>query len=480
MPSKPLNKSNLVALGADALADLLLEAVKGDAARQRRVRLALAADASPSDAAADIRKRFATIRRGRGVLSWKAQRSLARELTDLIGQIETRIAPEAPDTGFDLLWALLHLAPGLHARTDDSNGTIGEVMDEAMAAIGKFSARLSAKPSSLADMVFEAVMQDDYGAFDTAVPALGDALGQDGLNRLNGRAEAVIGLPLTESDLAQYDFVDDPSRRAALARDSRDRTARRILQDVADLQGDVDAWLARYTAEQLTFHTIAPDAARRLLAAGRAEEALQVVETSLDRQTLTDAWFDTPDLDNVHFDCLEALGREEGLRSALLARFRARLCAPTLRRYLKRLPDFEDDAALDDAKTTVRAFPDLTTALGFCLTWPDGRLAAGLVQDRTAELDGDAYQTLTPLAEALVPEHPLAAVLAWRAMILFALEKARAGRYGHAARHLAACARCDTAISDYRGHPDHATFVARLRAAHARKTAFWDRVDPGE
>ncbi|WP_369820195.1 DUF6880 family protein, partial [Thioclava sp. SK-1] len=59
MAGKSLNKANLTALGAEVLADLLLEAVKGDAARQRRVRMALAADDGPETVAADIRKRFA-------------------------------------------------------------------------------------------------------------------------------------------------------------------------------------------------------------------------------------------------------------------------------------------------------------------------------------------------------------------------------------------------------------------------------------
>ena len=62
--------------------------------------------------------------------------------------------------------------------------------------------------------------------------------------------------------------------RHALALESRNRTADHILQDVADLQGDVDAYMARYSAEQLTYHTIAPSVAERLLAAGRADEAL--------------------------------------------------------------------------------------------------------------------------------------------------------------------------------------------------------------
>lgn len=71
MVGKALNKTNLVALGAEALADLLLESVKGDAARQRRVRKALTAGEGPDTVASDVRKRFASIRRARSYISRK-------------------------------------------------------------------------------------------------------------------------------------------------------------------------------------------------------------------------------------------------------------------------------------------------------------------------------------------------------------------------------------------------------------------------
>ena len=74
-------------------------------------------------------------------------------------------------------------------------------------------------------------------------------------------------------------------------------------------------------------------------------------------------------------------------------------------------------------------------------------------------------------------DHPLAAVLLWRAMIRFSLETARSTRYRHAARHLASCAAADAAISDYGPHADHDTFMKDLRAAHGRKTGFWTRAD---
>lgn len=476
MARKSLNKSNLVALGADALADLLLEAVKGDAARQRRVRLALTADLGVADVVADLRKRFASIRRAQSFISWRAQGKLARELTELIGVVETRIAPEAPDAAFDLLWSLLQLAPSIHERTDDSNGTIGGVFADAMDAIGRIAPQLSQDPVVLADNVFDALQGNGYGEYDGAVTALGDALGEAGLDRLKQRAEAALSEELSDADLARYDFVDDPERQASLARDSRDRTAKMILQDVADLQGDVDAWLSRYSAEQLTYHTIAPDAAQRLLAAGRPEEALKIVETCRAQDDGRDSWFDKPDLDDAHFACLEALGREEALQDALWSRFERWLSSDTLRRYLKRLPDFEDDEALDRARERVLVHPSVITALAFCLDWPDLALAAKLVKARADELGGNAYEILTPAADALEPENPLAAVLVWRSMIRFALERARSKRYGHAARHLTSCAMADAAIPDYGDHPDHAAFLQDLREAHGRKSAFWSRV----
>lgn len=48
MAGKALNKKNLEALGAEVLAELLMDAVKGDAARQRRVRMARASEQCPN------------------------------------------------------------------------------------------------------------------------------------------------------------------------------------------------------------------------------------------------------------------------------------------------------------------------------------------------------------------------------------------------------------------------------------------------
>lgn len=476
MVKKALNKANLTALGAEALAGLLIEVTRGNAALQRRLRLELSARAGSGEVARDIRKRFAELRRATGFISWRQKGAFAKELSGLVALISTRVAPEAPGEAFDLLWTFLHLSGGIHARTDDSSGVIGDVMSEAMAAIADLAPGLQADPARLAETVFEALQDNGYGAFDGAVPALAEALGSEGLEHLKALATVATTAPLTKTDIARYDFVADPARRTALALEGRNRTAGMILQDIADLQRDVDAYMARYSAEQLTYHTIAPDVARRLLAAGRASEALDIVEAARANGQGGAPWSGLSDLDQVYLDCLTALGRAAEVQAFLWQDFCQTLNADSLRRHLKALPDFDDIETEDRAKTLARAHPDRLAALHFFVDWPDLPEAARLIEASYADLDGDAYWVLSPAAEALAADHPLAATLARRAMILDTLGHGRTSRYAHAARHLMDCAAAAAAIGDLKGHPDHAAFVETLLKTHSRKTSFWNRL----
>jgi hypothetical protein len=68
---------------------------------------------------------------------------------------------------------------------------------------------------------------------------------------------------------------------------------------------------------------------------------------------------------------------------------------------------------------------------------------------------------------------PLAATLALRAMTDFTLSKARSKRYGYASQHLVECAALAERIQDYGTFEPHATYIARLKRDHGRKTGFW-------
>ena len=93
------------------------------------------------------------------------------------------------------------------------------------------------------------------------------------------------------------------------------------------------------------------------------------------------------------------------------------------------------------------------------------------------ELNGDHYEILTQAAEALAGKHPLAATLALRSMIDFALSNSRSSRYRHAARHLLDCSSLSSEIQDFGRFEPHDAYEARLRREHGRKSSFWSLID---
>jgi hypothetical protein len=276
MSKKTLNKANLEKLGAERLAELVIDLVQGSAALQRRARMELSAAQGPKDVAADLRKRFASLRRATSFVDWRKQRALVRDLEGLLGMIETTIAPHDVDEAFELLWSFLLLAPTIQGRTDDSNGRVGDVMREAVGLIAKVSPGVSVDRKALAERILDAVADAGYGEFDGIIPATSEALGQEGLEHLKQITEAWAAAPPSEHELERYRRFGLSSPEDSVRR-SKQSTRSIILADVADAQGDVDAYMARYSAEQLTYGTIAPDVARRLLDAGRVDEAFEIV-----------------------------------------------------------------------------------------------------------------------------------------------------------------------------------------------------------
>lgn len=477
MSRKTLNKANLEKLGAEKLAELVIDLVEGSAALQRRARMELSAAEGPKEVAADIRKRFASLRRSTGFVDWSGQRALVKDLNGLLGMIETRIAPHDADEAFELLWSFLQLAPSLHERTDDSHGSVGDVMREAVDAISKLSPGISVNPRALAERILDAVADAGYGEFDGIIPATAEALGPEGLDHLKRITEDWASSRPSEHELAKYRGFGFSSSPEDSVLSNRQGTRSIILADVADAQGDVDAYMARYSAEQLTYGTIAPDVARRLLDAGRIDEAFDIVARARAAEDGKPFRMFRYDLDEVYEECLEKLGRHDELRKHLWDTFEQVLSERSLRKYLKSLPDFDDVEAEEKALEFAETYPHLGAAIGFLVGWPSHERAARIVILRAQELDGNAYHLLSTAADALEAGYPLTATLMRRAMIQDSLDGGKAKRYRYAARHLAECRSCAPAIEDHGGFPAHEQFVAALRQKHGRKHGFWQLID---
>lgn len=474
MPSETtLNAKNLARLGADRLAELLLELAQGDAAANRGLWMELASR-NGGDVGAEIRKRLASIAKSRSFIDWRKIRELAHDLDMQRTAIMAHVAPAKPAEAFDLLWRMLEMAPKIYERCDDSNGTIGTVISMALDDLGAVAGQTKPELGKLAERVFEGVCANDYGQFDGLIALMAEPLGQQGLGLLKAKFEDLAANPPAKSGKDERGIVaygsGGPMYEEDFEAKHRARTVKSALTDIADALGDVDGYIARFSDEDRTNPATAAGIAERLLGVGRAEEAMAALAGAEAKSQTGGHW---PDWLRVKIDTLDALGRTDEAQAERWAVFERTLSSPYLRAYLKRLPDFDDDEAEGKALTHAQHYANFHHTLWFMIDWPALDRAAALVLARYGEIDGNNYGLLTPAAEVLEQNYPLAATLMLRAMIDYSLDKAKSTRYGHAARHMQTCEYLAKRIESFGDHADHDAFVAGLRLRHGRKSGFW-------
>jgi hypothetical protein len=396
------------------------------------------------------------------MLSYDRGRELIAELDGLRTTIIETIGAKDSELAFELLWKFLDLHPSILERVDDSSGRVGSVFRTACDDLGPLAQQARIEPEALAATVFEKVISNSYGIYDGLVVSLAAALGQ------KGRAA------LRELLLRRRQQYLTEDKRAEIAAGHYDFTLSGLslaLRDIAECEGDADAFIDTYQGSNLKNPRFASEIALQLLRSGRGEEALSY----LDRVA--------PSAENRHFGqtewtdakiaVLDALQRVDEAQALRLAFFQAQLSASHLRAYLDRLPDFDDVEAEDRALDFVARHTNVHAALAFLVWWPALERADRLVRLRISDIDGDRYELLDPAAVALEGKYPLAAVLLRRALIEETLHKGRATRYKHAARHIWEIDSLNAQIKDYAGFETHNQFMARLLRTHPRKTGFW-------
>jgi hypothetical protein len=478
---RKLNADNLEALGVKRLAGLLMELAENDAAAKRRLRLELATVDAPESVAA-VRKRLVQIARARSFVEWRQLRDLAADLQTQRRTIVEQVAKIDTDAALELMWRFMELAESVQRRCDDSNGVIGDVFGSACGDLGPLARAANPDPVALADRAFAALQQNGYGQYDDLIGTLAPILGNKGLDHLKQRFNELAKAPVEKLPQDKRKVIGwgsgGPMYEDEIEARSRDSTIRQALQNIADAQGDVDSFIAQYDAKTRTVPAIAAEIARRMLASNRAEEALRTIEAATrDRNEWQDFdWEPEYDWEDARIDTLDALGRSSEAQAERWSCFERALSAEHLRAYLKRLPDFDDLEAEERALDHAERYKNLLRALEFLVSLPALERAARLAIRRAGELDGNLYEILSPAADALAGKYPLAATLLLRALIEFALTKARSSRYRHAARHLMECASLAAEIPEFGTFETHDAYVARLKTEHGRKSGFWNLI----
>ncbi|MDE0969700.1 MAG: hypothetical protein OSA51_09895 [Octadecabacter sp.] len=474
MSKKTLNKTNLETLGTEQLAALLMEVSMGSADIKRRLRLELSHKLGPVELAQDVRKRLTALRRSTSFVGWRKRKALIKDLDIQVTMIIEKIAPEDPNIAFDLLWQFIEMAPSVYGRVDDSKGDICDLFRTALNHFKEIAPRARLDNKVLAERVWSAVQDNDYGEWDGIISLMAHNLGPSGLAQLTANVED-YGTTLVEKGGDDHEAIQFLRRLRGgdYTAQRKARFVKSCLQEIAIAAGDMKAYVAQFSKVDLKRSSIAAEVAMLLLDDEKAEEALELLLSvqHVEYDSGQDAW------DTAYIASLTALGHNENAQTHRWDCFMVNLNAEHLRDHLKFLPDFDDVETENAAKQHVLEFPSVTTALEFCLNWPDLSAAAKLVETRADEINGGLYSLLTSAVEALRLKYTLASVILCRSMINDTLQHDRSSRYSDAADELADCAALDAGILDYGTFPSHETYVLTLQSHHGNKSSFWARLD---
>ena len=459
--ARALSADTLEGLGARRLAELLMGAAQGDPALARSLRLVLAGTDGGGRLAAEVEKRLRTIGRSRGFIDWDKVRPLARELDGLRETIAGPLAAADPKAAVAQMRLLLSLGEGVLERSNDGSGILGEAFRQAGAELGRLWALLpECDPAGLAGELLALLDADGYGVTDRLLAAAGPALGPDGRADLRRRLQkrlAALPPPRNRDDFGGWHGRGMLSFR---------------LCELADLEGDVDAFIAAAEAGGRVENR-AGDIAARLIAHGRAAEALAWLDRAPGRHEGEELV-----LADLRIAALDALGRKADAQALRWTLFERWLSTAHLRAYLRGLPGFDDVEAEDRAVAHALAHPDRNLALSFLAGWPNLEAANRLVRDHFTELEGRDYGRLRPAAEALAERYPAAATLLHRALAEDVLERAFSRQYQYAARDVRSCEGLAPFLPNEAGLETHDAFMARLRREHPRKSGFWSLLGP--
>lgn len=464
----------LAALGLERLTGLVLAETARNPSFRKLVTAAIAGLQGPDAVAALIDRRLTALERAKGYIDWQKRRTFVADLDATVSTITRELLPLDAHQALDRLVRFLIGAAGVLERVDDSTGQVLGIYDRASHEAAAMAAAMPpAETAAFASRLIGHLSADPFGIVEALLLTLVPSLPDDALAPLDG-------------DLAEAAEAAKPRQDKDWNGQMRWMRLLRLRQALADRRGDVDGFigLERMVSPE-RFDRVA--VAERLLAAGRAAEALDWITQPqkrgirvVTRESLIAGTLDSeqPDRDRIVLEIRirEALGERDAAQSLRWARFEQTLDRAMLRDYLAKLPDFEDEEALERAFDHAASHPQPYRALHFFVHWPRLDRAARLVETRQSVWEGDRYEVLGPAAEALEDADPVAATRLYRLLLDDILGKGRSQAYGHGARYLARLDVLAERIEQGRLSPDPPAYRDALRKTHGRKSAFWMHV----
>lgn len=361
---KKVTAPNLTGLGAERLAEILVEVAETRADLKRRLRMELAAGLGPGHLVPEIDKRLTALETSRGQVTWRQKPAFLRDLDALRGLLAERLGPEAPDAALERLWRFLATHPQTARRIKDRDENFEAIYRAAAADLGDLLA--GHDPHLAANAVVDAA---------AAAPQAWAAWAPAALAPI---APATAAIALT---LARAKSRPTPGWMAFIRR-------------LADAAGDVAAYAETFGQAALATPSVSVEVARRWLAARRPAEAGAVLRLAAPKPKGLLGRLAAPDFDweSAWIDYLDAAGDSGAAQAVRWASFQRTLEVSRAKAYVGRLSGFDDVEAESEVFALAAAHENFEKGLSVLMAWPALAEASAMVMARGCDARIDPEQ----------------------------------------------------------------------------------------
>ncbi len=442
-------KQRLIDLGAEALADALLDLAAHSDETDDLIEQLIA---TPKENIQRFKKKLSGLKRRKQFIGWRESASFSRELKMLLQDIKTGV--DDPPTGVDLVAAFYEADNAIFERCDDSSGNIGDVFRyDAKELFVDYASRCSNK-DKIADIILKLNQKDNYGIRDTLIDCAGECL-----------PEKVIRSMLATLQKRADQEKDEYEKRHHLM--LIESLARQIKDAKLFEKTRIAAWGELSTAARI-------DIARVYLESGDVETAHIWLKKIPEGET-----FQAYERDKLLEEIYQKQGDSEKLTELLYQKFRYYTSTATLKALLDVIGhDKQDEVINAEVVQILKSDTFRESEAEFLLSIGKVDEAEAYLLERADQLDGNPYGSLLSLAETMESEsRNLVTSLIYRSLLISILERGYTKAYPHGIRYLKKLDKLSAATTNWKNFNHHEAFKEQIIEAHGRKRSFWSKYE---
>ena len=442
-------KQKLIGLGADALADALLDLAAHSEEADDLIEQLIA---TPKENVQRFKKKLSDLKHSRRFIDWRGAAGFVRELEMLLQDVKAGVSD--PLTGVELVAAFYEADSTVFEMCDDSSGNIGDVFRYDAKELFVDYAKRCEEKGKIADIILKVNIMDNYGIRDTLIDCAGECLPEDVIRTMIATLQK-----WADKEKDEYGKRHHLMLIESLARQIKDA---KLFEKTR-----IASWGKLSTAALI-------DIARVYLESGDVETAHSWLKKIPEGET-----FQAYERDELLEEIYQKQGDSERLTELLYQKFKSYHSTDTLQALLNVIGhDKRDEVVADEVAQILESSALRESDAEFLISIGKIGEAEEYLLGRADQLDGNHYGSLLSLVEVMESENRhLAASLIYRSLLMSILERGYTKAYPHGIRYLNKLDKLAVNISDWKKFNHHEAFKEQIIQAHGRKRSFWSKYE---